>query len=1216
MAGQADGSIIVDTQLDSEGFKAGSAELKGAIKSLSKEMSNLGPMFKEAMSGSGGAVNSFKTETQNLENTISELEGKLQDLGSAQIPTKDFADLTAEEEKAGQKLEQLLNKQERLKAIGVSEDSTQWKALSYDIEQAAQKYDSLTAAKQRMQASGSAYISGADTEQYAQMEAALESARAKLSAMRAEVSRTHGFMQRITSAAKSFTSAIGQAAKNVAGKLVSGIKSAASSMAKMVKHGKSMNGQFGGLISGAKKFALSLLGARGVYALLRKAVSAYMSENQQLSNTLSACWSGIGNALGPIISKLISLVATAVAYVTQFLNLLGLVGKSTTKAIGSAGGAASKETDKLKRQLASFDELNILSDNSSDSGGGGGSTDTGSLPDVTLPDWAKLMVDQLKSGQWAEAAKTLTSQLNTMIASVDWAGAGEKIAYYLDGTLTFLATAITTFDWKSLASNFASLLNSLIDGVDWGNLGTILTTKWAILLQLLDGFFGSLSGASVSKALTDFMYGTVNAADWVGISASLSQNISNFISEIDFTALAQALSTQLHTVYQSMIAAVSNFDWGMLGRKIADFINGIDWGTLVSDCATMAGKVISGALDLLVGFAENLDWEKLGSDLLTGLESMVENIDWPGIVSKAFELLGAALAGATQLVATVLQSLWEALCQGWDDTKSYFTDHIEEAGGDIITGLWNGIREAFSNVGTWIKENIFQPFIDGFKSVFGINSPSTVMAEQGGFIVSGLLQGITEGWDSITEFFSTAVSNLTEWLSSGWETIKTDASTAWSNIKTTVTGAWSNIKSGASTGYEAVRSGVSSAWSSVKSGTSTAWSNAKSAVTSAWDSVKSKTSQVGSSVASATSTAFTKAKNYVTDKMADAKKNAEKSWDEIKSNTTSVGSSIAADVNSAWNKIRDYVKSSLSTTKSNTTSTWNAMKSTIASTTSNMSSAVSSKFAAIQSTIKSKVNGAKSAITSGFESARSAMVSKMTSAMNTIKGQGWYSVGTGICSGIQSGLNAGWSWLSNTVSNLARRLLNSAKSALGIHSPSRVFRDAVGLNIGYGIGEGIERSEGSVLGSVTSVADAIAEEFNAGDYEAANIIPTTEINGVLTSFSDTITDGLRSLLDKLQAIAENVSFAVPVSATSLIPYSTSAREQGGSDTTSGLSGLSMDKLMDLLVQLLTNQTTAIVTAIQNYSGTQVNIDKDSLTTAVIEEINRRTRMAGASPLLT
>ena len=40
MADQADGSIIIDTEINSDGFKAGSAELLAAIKALSTEVKN------------------------------------------------------------------------------------------------------------------------------------------------------------------------------------------------------------------------------------------------------------------------------------------------------------------------------------------------------------------------------------------------------------------------------------------------------------------------------------------------------------------------------------------------------------------------------------------------------------------------------------------------------------------------------------------------------------------------------------------------------------------------------------------------------------------------------------------------------------------------------------------------------------------------------------------------------------------------------------------------------------------------------------------------------------------------------------------------------------------------------------------------------------------------------------------------------------------------
>ena len=52
-----------------------------------------------------------------------------------------------------------------------------------------------------------------------------------------------------------------------------------------------------------------------------------------------------------------------------------------------------------------------------------------------------------------------------------------------------------------------------------------------------------------------------------------------------------------------------------------------------------------------------------------------------------------------------------------------------------------------------------------------------------------------------------------------------------------------------------------------------------------------------------------------------------------------------------------------------------------------------------------------------------------------------------------------------------------------------------------------------------------------------------------------------------------------------------------------------------MIQAVNNATIAIVRAIETYSTTNVNIDKRSLTDVLIEEINRRTKAQGSSPLL-
>lgn len=137
-----------------------------------------------------------------------------------------------------------------------------------------------------------------------------------------------------------------------------------------------------------------------------------------------------------------------------------------------------------------------------------------------------------------------------------------------------------------------------------------------------------------------------------------------------------------------------------------------------------------------------------------------ESIDWEGLVSRMFELLGAAIGGATALIASLASNIWDGIKQAWEDVKTYFGEYFDEYGGNIIAGLLAGILNAILDIGTWIYDNIFKPFIDGFKAAFGIASPSTVMKEQGGFIIDGLLGGLTEGWKAILDWVEGIVADF------------------------------------------------------------------------------------------------------------------------------------------------------------------------------------------------------------------------------------------------------------------------------------------------------------------------------------------------------------------------------------------------------------------------------------------------------------------------
>ncbi len=87
------------------------------------------------------------------------------------------------------------------------------------------------------------------------------------------------------------------------------------------------------------------------------------------------------------------------------------------------------------------------------------------------------------------------------------------------------------------------------------------------------------------------------------------------------------------------------------------------------------------------------------------------------------------------------------------------------------------------------------------------------------------------------------------------------------------------------------------------------------------------------------------------------------------------------------------------------------------------------------------------------------------------------SVGGNIVSGIGTGIDNNKESLFSKIGGLCSGLVNRAKAALDIHSPSRVMRDQVGKWITLGIGEGIEKEVPALLSRITNVCDEITGTF-------------------------------------------------------------------------------------------------------------------------------------------
>ena len=87
-------------------------------------------------------------------------------------------------------------------------------------------------------------------------------------------------------------------------------------------------------------------------------------------------------------------------------------------------------------------------------------------------------------------------------------------------------------------------------------------------------------------------------------------------------------------------------------------------------------------------------------------------------------------------------------------------------------------------------------------------------------------------------------------------------------------------------------------------------------------------------------------------------------------------------------------------------------------------------------------------------------------------------LGRNVVEGIWKGITGAGSWIKDKVGNFAKGILDGMKSALGIHSPSTLFRDQVGKFIPQGIAVGIEADTDKALEAINEMSDSIMDEMN------------------------------------------------------------------------------------------------------------------------------------------
>ena len=317
--------------------------------------------------------------------------------------------------------------------------------------------------------------------------------------------------------------------------------------------------------------------------------------------------------------------------------------------------------------------------------------------------------------------------------------------------------------WAELGTFIGEKFNEVVDSVSWDNLGK----------KIGNGFNGAIQTA----------YGFMKTTDFENIGNSFANILNNAIENIDFETVGRSIIRGYTAVVDTIGGLLGDLNWKSLGDSV--------------------GNLFKGAFSEASDWLASVDWGQLGSKLYSSLKDVVEGIDLGGIAKSFFKAFGSALGAAVSLIGTFC-------ADAWTDIKEYFSKKIEECGGDIPAGLWKGITDGLGNIVKWITENIFDPFVEGFKNCFGIHSPSTVMEELGGYVVEGFFNGV--------EKFTQFLNKMEEWANAvvEWFRKGKDGKGLTENFKELATNIVTSFKDKVGTTYHTVKTKVTTWASNVK----------------------------------------------------------------------------------------------------------------------------------------------------------------------------------------------------------------------------------------------------------------------------------------------------------------------------------------------------------------------------------------------------------------
>ena len=711
-----------------------------------------------------------------------------------------------------------------------------------------------------------------------------------------------------------------------------------------------------------------------------------------------------------------------------------------------------------------------------------------------------LATGKVDMASWKTLMEVMPAQMNQLAESLLGAGKSGFDLYdaLRDGKLTMedvnKAMVKLNDEGSGKFASFAKQAKDASKGIQtaWTNLKTRITGAMASIIQAIgpEKISGALDrvGAAIGKIGDAFD----RAASGPG-SKAFSATIGHIASLMPMVGAAiTPLLTKLPliggafrgvggpglwviAIFGSMVANSKKLQDALskVANKLATAFSGSGAGAQnalggISDLLGRLGDTIAPIVGMVGSLAASLGGVLLNAALsvLGVLADLAAKISGNKVAMTALQVVLTGLVGAWGLYKTVTTAATAATAI----TKAAFGTLSFALKGAAVAQRAITAATALTKValgGLSGKLRIAAVAQAAFNAVMAIN-PIVLIVAGIAALVAALVWFFTQ-----TEAGRKAWRVFTVYLTTAWQAIKATAVAIWQDLAAFFSGLWENIKTVVFTAWEAIKAIFAPAIEFIKNliivfaaVLLTIWQGISAAVMWVWNGIVAFLTPIITTITTVISTGI----EFVRGIWASV-------WGWVSSFFTAIWNGIVAFFTPIINRIRSTIAAVTGAIRGIWASAWGW---------------VSSFFSGVWNNLVGFASGAISRLAGVLGRIRSAV-------WGAVAGAGSWLVQTGrnIITGLWRGISGAIGWLRSLVSNALGSIVSWAKSKLGIHSPSRVFRDQVGAMISEGIAVGITTRISSARGAMSDLVDGAQEELQGlqGVRAAVSVAGTAAAGG-------------------------------------------------------------------------------------------------------------------------